>query len=538
MELERQSKQIKLVKTAPQKDSAPQVAPSKPINIPPKIKLIGENSPILDRIRKAELKTIRVNQDDENLIEDEYKDDPEVMAIRAKNHSTPLQSADIDDYIQQSKIPQTRNLAEMELQDDFIANESDILDEPPTRAPLPQKEHLDSHLNARGVGAKPQLDKMDLSDLMPQNTQKGESQKIMSQNVSPSLSQNAPKKGSLGLIHNPRESNEFGRESIKSNNFSHESNKSIESTRNLRSNPRNPQDSRLNAMSDFLNEMGDNHTPNIIDDIARAKNSDSIVGIYTPDPRDVDSESHHRVEFVDKIDNYDIEIPKNKVLYDDILDENAIDSTDDIDRLNEINNSLIRAQKRLEERLKVAKIRQKLGDIKSVTPIDSEHTSDFSPKPSESGESSESADEIFMDFSNSAFSTASNSAKSIAESTQDSRDFGGADSPTNAPKNKIDLSDLIVDKKREFGVNMAQNSHNSRESHFDSQKDSPKISPDSPDSNESTDEFNENFFDLEPDNLMPPNTAIQSANQNATQSPKQNYDMPNPRSTSDLRFRH
>ena len=541
MELERQSKQIKLVKTAPQKDSAPQT-PSKPINIPPKKKLINENSPIIKRIQQAEQKASREKQGDDELIEREFENEPEVMALRAKNNATPLQKADIDDYIQQSQIPQTRNLADMG--DDFIANESDILDETPTRTPLPQKEHLDSRPNMRGAGAKAQLDKMDLSDLMPQNAQKGESQ-----NLSQNAPQNTQKKGSLGLIHDSQQENmrNIGRESIDKFNreSTRKSSESIESTRNLRSNPRDSHDSRLNAMSDFLNEMGDNHTPRIIDDFARAKNSDSIVGIYTPDPRDIDSESHHRVEFVDKIDNYDIEIPKNKVLYDDILGESAIDSTDDIDRLNEINDSLIRAQKRLEERLKIAKMRQKLGDIKSVTPIDSDSASDFSPKPSES---SESADKIFIDFSNSAKNTAESTA------TQNVRDF--RDLPHNAQNaskdsidspNKIDLSDLIVDKKHESNMTMVQNPRESRESHFDSHTDShqnsreshfdsPKNSIDSHDSHQSTDDFNENFFDLEPDNLMPPNTANQSANpsQNATQSPNQNYVMPNPHSTSDF----
>ena len=133
---------------------------------------------------------------------------------------------------------------------------------------------------------------------------------------------------------------------------------------NLSHNPPNPHDSRLDSMKDFLNESSDNHTPHIINDIARQKNSDSIVGIYSPDPHDLDNEFHHTVEFVDKIDSYDIKIPQNKTLYDIGGDNDIIDATEDIDKLNEINAYLTRAQKRLEEKLKVAEIRQKLGDIK------------------------------------------------------------------------------------------------------------------------------------------------------------------------------
>mgnify|MGYP004622492703 FL=1 len=497
MELEQR---IKLVKTAPQKDSTPQTPP-KSIDIPSKKKLINENSPIIKRIQQAEKKASREKLSDDELIEREFKD--EADAIRTK---TINEANDIKNFIQHSQIPQTRNLADTEWQDDFIASENDMLDDAITRTPLPQKEHLDSRLNSRNMEKtakqSPLDDRVDLSNLMPNPPR------------------NMPqKKGSLGLIH--AQDSQESKHNVR--NISIESSepiKSIESNRDFSYDSRLAHDSRLDNMKDFLSDSGDNTTAHIIDGIARSENSDAIVGIYTPDPRDLDSEPHHRVEIVDKIDSYDIEFPKSKTFYDNMLDNSVIDSTDDIDVLNEINNSLSRAQKRLEERLKIAKMRQKLGDIKSITPIDSGNSNDSAEDLAEDSQ-------IFMDFSQ--------HKKPDSQNThQDSRDS------QNFKDFKVDLSDLRSDSDNSKDLqnttnttNHAQNPQDSQFSKSSANNTNPYIytrnealarqNAESPINNDNSnnDEFNENFFDLEPSNLTPPqniinqSTANQSANPNA-----------------------
>lgn len=511
MELERQ---IKLTKPTKNNDtpSKSSVSPSvSSIEIPPKIKLINENSAIIQRIREAEEKAKREKLSDEELIEREFREQAE--AIRAKssdlNKNYPPQN-EIQSYMEQSQIPQTRNMSELD--DDFSANE--VLDDLPQRTPLP-KNNTDSfnRNSAEKTAQKSSLDKMDLSDLMP-NPPKN----------------TAPKRGSLGLIEQPQSSE---MDSLDSTQDSHKV-----------ANPAQNQhaDSRLSNMKDFLNENNDNHTPHIIDDIARQEN---IVGIYTPDPHDLDNEFHHTVEFVDKIDNYDIQIPQNKTLYGDILkNSDIIDATDDIDKLNEINASLTRAQKRLEEKLKVAKIRQKLGDIKSITPIDS----DNSPK-----NATNLSDEIVIDFSqtpklNSIDFTQNNTPKTDSQRS----DLPKSDSPKTAPK--IDLSDLILDSPSV--------SHDTNLAHFTtSQKynDSQNITSTNAHSsanlaqnstiptrneilerqNTETDtkkqnEFDENFFDFE--SFAPPSeSANLSTNPHANLNPPTNLNLTiNPNSTSDF----
>ncbi len=578
MELERQ---IKLTKATKSKDTPTESTPSA-IEIPHKKKLISENSAIIQRIKADEERANLEKLSDEELIEREFSDEE---AIGGDRDYLP----EIQSYIEQSQIPQTRNMAEMEWDNDFSANES--LDDSLTRAPLPQKNAMDS-LGTRSSATKtarnsPLDDRVDLSDLMPNPPKNATAQDSMPRNSMPNdsilrdtalrdsaLRDSMPqqRRGSLGLIQSRESTTMDSRDSARMSG-----NSRIDSA-NLAKDSHNPRDSRLDSIKDFLNEGGDNHTTNIIDDIARQKNSDSIVGIYTPDPHDLDNEFHHTVEFVDKIDNYDIQMPKNRTLYDNILGDNdIIDATDDIDELNEINASLTRAQKRLEEKLKVAKIRQKLGDIKSVTPIDSDNArANNATKDDES-------DEIFIDFSqtpkvNSAdFMQGESNDFRVGESPKSrinqvqndlpKMDSHKADSPKTAPK--IDLSDLILDK----------DSRNNREStanppRFNSESISnpPQINRDFatnppinlnanqsiPTRNEilerqnatkEKDEFDENFFDLEPNNLMPP-SANQSANPpanpqsfganpsvnqstNPITNPPANLS-PNPNSTSDF----
>lgn len=510
MELEQR---IKLVKTAPQKDSAPQTPP-KSINIPPKKKLINENSAIIKRFQQAEQKANREKLSDDELIERDFEKDPEVMALRAKNNSAssnhaPLQTADIDDYIQQSQIPQTRNITNMELasmglasEAEFIANEAiEAIDKSIFRSPLPSHStNIDKKIEKpkRELQREPQkeaIDRIDLSDLLPT------SQRYKQYD-------NMPRKmGALGLIET-REEDFVSQDSLDSQNVGKFMQDLAES--NVDSHQMDLQDSH----------SAENNTPHIIYDIARANNSDAIVGIYTPDPRDLDSEPHHRVEIVDKIDSYDIEFPKSKTFYDNMLDNSVIDSTDDIDVLNEINNSLSRAQKRLEERLKIAKMRQKLGDIKSITPIDSGNSNDSAEDLAEDSQ-------IFMDFSQHKNLDSQNTPQDSRD-TQNFKDF------------KVDLSDLRSDSDNSKDLQNTTNTTNHAQNPQDSQFSKSSANNTNPyiytrnealarqnaesivnDDNSNNDEFNENFFDLEPSNLTPPqniinqSTANQSANPNA-----------------------
>ena len=583
MELERQ---IKLTKATKSKDTPIESTPTS-IEIPPKKKLISENSAIIQRIKEAEKRANLEKLSDEELIEREFSEEAE--AIRNNVNKDYLPNDDIQSYMEQSQIPQTRNMAEMDLDNDFSANES--LDDSLTRAPLPRKNDADSPTKI--ARKSPLDDRVDLSDLLPNAPKSATARDIMAKDFATrdstardstardSMMRDSvprdfapqPKRGSLGLIES--------RESTKMDSWDSQQDSRVDSARDLHDSridsanlardsqdlPRDSRDSRLDSMKDFLNESGDNHTPSIISDIARQKNSDSIVGIYTPDPHELDNEFHHTVEFVDKIDNYDIQIPKNRALYDNILGDNdIIDATEDIDELNEINASLTRAQKRLEEKLKVAKIRQKLGDIKSVTPIDSDR------ERANRVAKDDELDEIFIDFSQTPKVDKIDFTQS--ESHESRINQSQIDSPkVDSPKTpKIDLSDLILDKdsrkSHESTANPSNynanppsyttNPNNHTANPPQHNADSPKFSDfarhsDSPtphtaqsgtiptrneilaqqnaeNAEKEKDEFDENFFDLEPNNLMPP-SANQSANPPANQSTNLST---NPNSTSDF----
>lgn len=583
MELERQ---IKLTKATKSKDTPIESAPTS-IEIPPKKKLISENSAIIQRIKEAEKRANLEKLSDEELIEREFSEEAEAIRNNVNNvNKDYLPNDDIQSYMEQSQIPQTRNMAEMDLDNDFSANES--LDDSLTRAPLPRKNDADSPTKI--ARKSPLDDRVDLSDLLPNAPKNATARDIMAKDFAtrdsmardsaPQDSAPQPKRGSLGLIQS--------RESAKMDSWDSARDSRVDSwdsqqdsrvdsardsanlARDSQDLPRDSHDSRLDSMKDFLNESGDNHTPSIISDIARQKNSDSIVGIYTPDPHELDNEFHHTVEFVDKIDNYDIQMPKNRALYDNILGDNdIIDATEDIDELNEINASLTRAQKRLEEKLKVAKIRQKLGDIKSVTPIDSDNVR------AKSVAKDDELDEIFIDFSQTP------KVDKIDFTQSESHESRINQSQIDSPKTpKIDLSDLILDKdshnNRESSANPSNynaNPNNHTTNPPQNSKDSPKFSDfarhsDSPtphtaqsgtiptrneilaqqngeNDTKEKDEFDENFFDLEPNNLMPP-SANQSANQstnpqhfgaNPSANPPANQSTnlsPNPNSTSDF----
>lgn len=323
MELEKRIKLIKQNQTIEKpKDSTPSQQ-----NLNKKKQTINENSPIIQRLKEDEERAKLKFLSDDELIERNFKE--EADALRA-NLANNLES--IQDYIRQNRTPESRNA----LQSNANAKTRHNVEMPQHtsetlhRTPLPKHHFAPSPLEANAESNLQDdathdiftqddfTEKVDLSDIM-----------LKPQDFSPDSPQNPQQ----NLSHNPSTPQDF------SHNFSPDS-------------------------------TTPNTTPNIINSLAQQKNSDDFVGIYNP-PNFEDGRVHS-IEIIDKIDNYDIEFPKIKALYDDILGSNSIiDSTDDIDTLNEINNSLVLAQKKLEERLKVAKIKQKLSDIKSITPIDS-----------------------------------------------------------------------------------------------------------------------------------------------------------------------
>ena len=563
MELERQ---IKLTKATKSKDT-PIESTQTSIEIPPKKKLISENSAIIQRIKEAEKRANLEKLSDEELIEREFSEEAE--AIRNNVNKDYLPNDDIQSYMEQSQIPQTRNMAEMDLDNDFSANES--LDDSLTRAPLPRKNDADSPTKI--ARKSPLDDRVDLSDLLPNAPKNATARDIMAKDFAtrdstardfaprdsmmrdsaPRDSAPQQRRGSLGLIQSRESAKMDSWDSARDLRDSRIDSANL--ARDSHTDSHISRDSRLDSMKDFLNESGDNHTPSIISDIARQKNSDSIVGIYTPDPHELDNEFHHTVEFVDKIDNYDIQMPKNRALYDNILGDNdIIDATEDIDELNEINASLTRAQKRLEEKLKVAKIRQKLGDIKSVTPIDSDNVG------ANRVTKDDELDEIFIDFSQTPKVDKIDFTQSESRINQSQTDSPKVDSPKTP---KIDLSDLILDKdSRESHANPSNyhanppqtNADSSKFSDFARHSDSPTphtaqsgtiptrneilAQQNAENAEKEKDEFDENFFDLEPNNLMPP-SANQSANPQANPitNPPANQSTnlsANPNSTSDF----
>lgn len=345
--------------------------------------VIGENSPIIQRLREDEERAKLRHLSDDELIEREFKE--EADALRA-NLADDIQS--IKEYMEHNQTPQSRNfssdLAHLRGDDsaenfglNIVESAQDLEVAMPKsqhleRIPLPKRE-LDSANLAESaqILADSQNLAQDFSN--PQNpSPTSQNQAPQSPQIPQTKTPPVPPKVDLSNLH--------------------------------------IQDSQIRDFApNFKQDSAPNTTPNIISNLASQQNSNEIVGIYTPHASDsaqkiaessAESTLHferdfipnppiyapnfdynfddgrtHRIEIVDKIDNYDIEFPKIKALYNDILgDNNIIDTTDDIDELNEINHSLVRAQKKLEERLKVAKIRQQLGDIKSITPIYSNGT--------------------------------------------------------------------------------------------------------------------------------------------------------------------
>ena len=374
--------------------------------------VIDENSPIIQRLREDEERAKLRHLSDDELIEREFRD--EADALRAQMVDN-IES--IKEYMEHNQTPQSRNFSSdlpHNVAEDFGLNIAESTQD--LAIAMPKSQHLERiPLPKREQDSADLVDSANLQD----SANLTERAQILAQ------SQNLAQDFSTSQTPLPTSQNQDLQNQTPPQTLP------IAQTQTSQTqNPQTPQsppavpkidlsnlqikDFKPDFTPDFTNDStpdfftppnatdsAPNTTPSIISDLASNQNSNEIVGIYTPqnadstpyfaestlrqdlppnppiyppsfEPYNFDDGRTHRIEIVDKIDNYDIEFPKIKALYNDILgDNNIIDSTDDIDELNEINHSLVRAQKKLEERLKVAKIRQQLGDIKSITPIQS-----------------------------------------------------------------------------------------------------------------------------------------------------------------------
>lgn len=460
--------------------------------------VIGENSPIIQRLREDEERAKLRHLSDDELIEREFKE--EADALRA-NLADDIQS--IKEYMEHNQTPQSRNfssdLAHLRNDDsaenfglNIVESAQDLEVAMPKsqhleRIPLPKRE-LDSANLAESaqILADSQNLAQDFSN--PQNPPPT-SQNQTLQNQAPQTPQTktppVPPKVDLSNLH--------------------------------------IQDSQIQDFApNFKQDSAPNTTPNIISNLASQQNSNEIVGIYTPHASDsaqkiaessaestlnferdfipnppiyapnfdynFDDGRTHRIEIVDKIDNYDIEFPKIKALYNDILgDNNIIDTTDDIDELNEINHSLVRAQKKLEERLKVAKIRQQLGDIKSITPI---YSNDTEFKVDLVRDSAVDSANFMPDSANRAIDSTLDSAPTIALKTDDfSRDV-----KTEAMPNLVHNSAINAEVSQNLAPeiklqNLAENSQNISQT-------SPQIAQEAQIQEPQIEEYGDDFFDL------------------------------------------
>ena len=458
--------------------------------------VIGENSPIIQRLREDEERAKLRHLSDDELIEREFKE--EADTLRA-NLADDIQS--IKEYMEHNQTPQSRNfssdLAHLRNDDsaenfglNIVESAQDLEVAMPKsqhleRIPLPKREQDSANLaESAQILADSQNLAQDFSN--PQNPPPT-SQNQSSQNQAPQSPQiktpPVPPKVDLSNLH--------------------------------------IQDSQIQDFApNFKQDSAPNTTPNIISNLASQQNSNEIVGIYTPHASDsaqkiaessAESTLHferdfipnppiyapnfdynfddgrtHRIEIVDKIDNYDIEFPKIKALYNDILgDNNIIDTTDDIDELNEINHSLVRAQKKLEERLKVAKIRQQLGDIKSITPI---YSNDTEFKVDLVRDSAVDSANFMPDSANRAIDSTLDSAPTIALKTDDfSQDFK-AEAMPNLVRDSTINAEVSQNLAPEIKLqNLAKNPQNISQT-------SPQMTQEAQEAQ--IEEYGDDFFDL------------------------------------------
>ena len=421
--------------------------------------VIGENSPIIQRLREDEERAKLRHLSDDELIEREFKE--EADALRA-NLADDIQS--IKEYMEHNQTPQSRNfssdLAHLRNDDsaenfglNIVESAQDL------EVAMPKSQHLE-----RIPLPKREQDFANLAE----SAQILVDSQNLAQNPLPSAQNQAPQNQAPQTTQIPQIKTPPAPPKVDLSNL-------------------HIQDSQIQDFApNFKQDSAPNTTPNIISNLASQQNSNEIVGIYTPHASDsaqkiaessaestlnferdfipnppiyapnfdynFDDGRTHRIEIVDKIDNYDIEFPKIKALYNDILgDNNIIDTTDDIDELNEINHSLVRAQKKLEERLKVAKIRQQLGDIKSITPIYSNGTEFKVDLVRDSA----------VDSANRAIDSTLDSAPTIALKTDDfSRDFK-AEAMPNLVRDSTINAEVSQNLAPEIKLqNLAENSHN------------------------------------------------------------------------------
>lgn len=383
---------IKLIKNPPTANS-PKVeevkTPQTPISPPPRKKLIDKNSPLIKRLREAEEKTkmLKTLSDDE-LIELEFQE--EAQAIR----SQILPNARLDDSIirdSAKNIDSTlaANVAKEPLNINIPRNVNAGLDyieveeKPKARETYnPNNEIRINEIKRTEIKRvelpKNKLDStMNTSSPMPDSTlmQDFKSPNIQSQSAFNPPSQQPPfatpsnatqNYAPQGQRHNPSPYSPTlpnTQDSIQQDFIPPHTTPHSESIRQMSM----ELDNDLSLSNQSYTEPMPSYTPpsikssasEFINNLVRQENSDEIVGIYKEKkPNFFDDEKEHRVEIVDRIDSYDVDLPKNRLdtlLYKSIMGSENIDEAIDEDMLNEMNRSLSIAQKRLEERLRQIK---------------------------------------------------------------------------------------------------------------------------------------------------------------------------------------
>ncbi|RDU65242.1 DNA translocase FtsK [Helicobacter sp. MIT 14-3879] len=275
----------------------------------PKKKPIGINSPLIKRLKEAEEKTKQMQKlSDDELIELEFKEQADEIRSRINKDETKL--------IESKEALKTLNVSkDINVGLDYIQ----VTKNPQTRNFYDLKDSKPNitQPNKKIVDIKraelPNSINKNIEEINPINTQNKPIEEI--RQVIPKII--TPTKTTQTLQNQIQES--------------------------------------MNKTTDFINEL------------ATQKISNEVVGIYTDNQFDI-NEIEHKVEIVDKIDDYEINIPKERaesLLYQHIIgNNNIIDDTLDEEVLNEMNKSLAIAQKKLEERIK--QIKKKNSDIDNI----------------------------------------------------------------------------------------------------------------------------------------------------------------------------
>lgn len=320
----------------------------------PKIKPIGADSPIIRKLREAEEKTRRRNTlSDEELIELEFKDEAQKLRLERLNNKTqnnvitPLQREQIQ---RDSKIQGNSKADSIAIHDkkDFNSNLAnpnlqDIKNTNVESKSIKSKEkenviHIDIDKSFRNANFN--LDYIQVTPTTPTTRNISEAQDYYYENIE--------------NITYKKDEYDNARVLQKSNNFGHFE---VDKNTNKR---------------DYIAEL------------ATDENSDENVGIYIEKnrPRFDDYDNvEHKVEIVDKISSYDLDKPhtnKTKIYAEISGIKNKSEPKLNENALNEMNATLIIAQKKLEERLKLVEEKQKRLDMSYLQPNDAQNTNENS----------------------------------------------------------------------------------------------------------------------------------------------------------------